>query len=461
MKKQVSFLKISLKYLALTALFLTVFPLTSFLASLTRLNNNAVLVLSITSVLSGYFGFALRNVLERIKKLKPYQITTIYIVSALIPIILTYIIALNIGGNIIACILSFGISLGVYIVGLIHYNDAYYEMLSSSWITTAGLMNSLTILASFLLKKPVSVTSFVVVFGVSVCICAFASNQKGIDYMMERRGHSMDHLPPKIRYYNLALVSAVLIAAALFFIFKSDFAAFAYEMLEAIKYGFIWILKLLVSFFGFLKGDTGKPEKVETPENDDGAFIDESVAGNPLVSKILVILIIITILVLAIKPLGRLVKKLFVFVVKSFRSWLSKTKTSNFIRMEKTEYYTDHEESLDKSSKRKTVLGVKKEIRLWKSDLKKFTKMPETKEKMLFGYKLAVRGLVLNGYEIAPSDTQLDILKKAQKNLSGKAFEVATYCYNELVFGDFDASDLKLSEMDETLKAIKAFPVLK
>ena len=461
MKKQVSFLKLALKYLALTALFLTPFPLTSFLTGLKSVGENAVLILSIVSVLSGYFGFALRNALERIKKLKPYQITTIYVVSALIPIVLTYIITAKIGGDIIACILSFGISLGVYIVGLVHYCDMYYEMLTSSWMLTAALMNSITIAASALLKIPVSVSAFVVIFGISVCICAFASNQKGIDYMMERRGHSMDHLPPKIRYYNLALVSAVLIAAALFFIFKNDFATFAYELLEAIKFGFIWILKLLVALFGFIKGDTATPENVDQEQSEDGAFLDEVQAGNQLVSKILVILIIITILVFAIKPLGRLVKKLFVFIGKTFRNWLSKTRGSNYARMEKTEYYTDHEESLDKSSKRKTVLGAKKEIRLWKSDLKKFIKMPETKEKILFGYKLAVRGLILNGYEIEVSDTQLDILEKAKKHLSGEAFEVATYCYNELIFGNFDASALKLSEMDETLKAIKALPVLK
>ena len=202
MKKQVSFLKLILKYLALTALFLTAFPITSFLVSLKSIGGNSVLILSTASVLSGYFGFFLRNLLERIKKLKPYQITIIYTVSALIPIVLTYLVTAKLGADVIACILSFGISLGIYIVGLVHYCDAYYEMLTSSWMTTAALMNTLTIVASSLLKRPVSVTSFIAVFGLSVCVCAFASNQKGIDYMMERRGHSMDHLPPKIRYYN-------------------------------------------------------------------------------------------------------------------------------------------------------------------------------------------------------------------------------------------------------------------
>lgn len=460
MKKQVSFLKLFLKYAALISLFLTAFPFIAFLSSLKQLHSSALLWLTVASVLSGFFGFSLRNFLEETKKLKAYQISLFILLGAVLPIACAYILSGKFSADIVAKILACAVFIGVYIVGLIVFNDEYYKILTPNWVITAGLINMLTIVISKLFKLSLNISSFVIIFIISISICAFAANQKSIDYMMERRGHSMAHLPPKIRYYNLLLVLSVLSLAVLFFIFKEEFTVFAYKTLDLLKNGFLGILRFLVAFFNKLKGaDTGHGNG-QTETNEDGDFIDTSESGNPIISAIVFGIIVATIIIFSVKPLYRKAEALFKALASIIRNWIQKSRRTKFIRSEKNEYYTDTEEALGGASKRPVFLGLNKEYRIWKNELKKFSKMAESKEKMILGYRLAVKGLSLHGYEISVSDTQLDILKKAKSRLSGKAFEVATYCYNELVFGLLD-TDLKLFEMDETLKAIKAFPTPK
>ena len=458
MKNNARIFKRILRYLALFSFFLTPFPVFSLVAQANGYQLPSLLLLILLIEFVGFFAFAIRCILEQLRRI-PAFIVSILLVLFGIGFVVGSFFLLNctLTNPVYTIILSVTVMI-LYIFAVRIFKRQYDQILTTGWfLFTSGLNLAILIIAKFTAPN-FSDEVMLIVFLFAVAVFAVILNQRGIDVVMDRRGHSASQLPPKIRYYNMILVAVVLVVAVILIIFRTPIVAGAKAALTAIG----GVLKRFLLWFGglFVRKASDEPieEASEAEPEIDISDIGES--GDPLISEIAFIILIALIVLFSIRPVYRKIRSVVSFLVVKFKAWLHRERVFGARKSEENEYYTDTDEMLDRDGSVSEDLSPSRAMRQWKRDVKNFQKMPDSEEKLRCGYRLAVRGLELHGEKIDSGMTQLDILEKARERLSGSAFETATWCYDALVFGGYE-DDLKFDSMEESLTQIRSLPVAK
>ena len=337
-----------------------------------------------------------------------------------------------------------------WVLGIRAQGKEYHEVVDRS-LFVAYLVESICAVVIYafngvefpLLSFAGSLLAFAAAYGLS-------RNQGNLDFLMERRGHSFSHLPARIRYYNIRLLVVILAGTILMFFLCFPMAALVREFFSLLRY--------LISFISF--GSSEEEEEIFLPSDDvSRPEPTESSEGAALFWNILSILIIIGILILLIRN-G---KKILQAILNAFRRFLSSLRKimtrQQFTGPKKveSEYYVDEDSALEDSPQTEQLLTEKQRLRRWKQQCRRFRKMPDGPEKLRFGYGLAVSGMKLKNFPLAPGDTPLEILDKTAPILHNSHLTHTTPSYNQIRYDTSppSQSNLSLEELQAVLEELE------
>lgn len=458
MKQNARVFKVILRFSALFCFFLSPFPVFSLIVQKVKLPAVYYLYSVLMLELCGFFGFGLRALLESMRRIRSFLISILLVLFGIVFSFGACLAFASLGIHPVYIVIL-TVTVGIlYIFSVRMISHAYDEILTRNWFLFSSGFNIFCLLVAHFTVAEFSAEPMLIVYICCVALFAVILNQRGIDVVMDRRGHSASQLPPKIRYYNMILVGIILTIALLLIIFRTPVVNGAKAAFSAVGGVVLKFLGWFGGLFALEKQPEVELDSVPSDIDEDFTAIGES--GDPLVSRIAVIVILALIVLISIRPVYRKLRSLVSRIVLAIKKWLHRERIFRGRSFDENEYYTDTNETVEHDGKAIQDLSPSRALRAWKREIKSFQKMPNSKEKLTIGYHLACRGLELHGYKIEPGDTQLDILKKARERLSGEAFETATWCYDALVFGGYE-DDLKLKEMEQSLLGIRALPAAK
>lgn len=283
-----------------------------------------------------------------------------------------------------------------------------------------------------------------------------AKNQRNIDFMMERRQHDLQHLPPKIRFFNIRLLGAFFGVALLAMCLQRP-------VMKLFDLG-AWLLrKLLLSCVAVdptKPGATPVPEATPTPTPVPGGSTE--VANFAWIWNLLGILIFVAMVIMLAPIVWRSLKK--------FLQDLSR-KVVTILRRRHRKVSDDYAVSDDYSDAEETLSGAEKvtlaestlagQTRRWKKEVRQFRRMAPGEEKYREGYRLVLEGMVLKNLPVLPSDTPLEATEKIRSRLATvPQMEAATLCYQEIRYAlnTSDTDSIHLENILRVLENMKPLP---
>lgn len=466
-KRTVSILPSILRYFALFCLSLLCYPLIHlYLDCLLHVPNEwAAIQLQLFSTACCLAGFALRSLLQKIK-----WIHTIWLYD-----FLAYLLGLIPAGiMLIAANHGFASSIHIawlaalfqflpWILGVRSQGKSYDEVVHHyAYITYVVLSVIALCIYSYQYFQDKTVQfptmSFIIPLLLMTAAYGAALNQGNLDLMMERRGHDFSQLPPKIRRYNIRLFCIVLAIVCLLLVFQQPIIWFFQSIFELLRSFFAWLSQVFV-----IEKPPTTEEELELlpkPKPQPGLQGEGSAWWN-LFGVIVTVSVIIAVICnryAILEGLSELLQK----IQSAFLRLMSHSQRLEK-KDEESEYYVDEDTILDSSQKQKKELTPKQRQRAWKKQKRKFQKMPDSPEKIRFGYGLAIEGMQLLQFSLLPSETPLEIEKKYQHLLHQAVLSNITPAYNEIRYGELNLPESiciqELQKLLDELENRKALPV--
>ena len=309
---------------------------------------------------------------------------------------------------------------------------------------SAAFIVGITALA--LSRLPYDIVHFsLVLLWIYACF-AIICNQSNIDHMMERRRHSLNSLPKKIRFFNIRVLTVIFILIFIAFIFRSYLAAGLVFILRTIGRAIIWVILALAGLID------NTPVEEETPMADDFVLGAEE-SGSHFLNDLFVVLTFAVILFILIRNRERIFKalrrwwnNLCDMILRLFSATAVRTSHSG------SEGYIDTEEYISSS-----LIGLKKEKR---SDIRrlyrKYHRMESGSEKLRLGYGLFSYGVkrMFNG--ITPDLTPREQCRKLDEIGGQIPCGKLTSDYERVRYAD-EAFDGDIAELDAAVEAVRRY----
>lgn len=287
---------------------------------------------------------------------------------------------------------------------------------------------------------------FVGVFLLVIILFLIMRNQGNIDYLMERRHHKLSHLPKRIRYYNMALLSGILAILIAVFCLRHQLT----QLLLLVKDGLVSIAAAVWRFLMWLASlfasDELAPAEPQEPEMPGGM-------GDPVQDGMDWTFLFILILLAALFCFRKKIWRAFCSLVRKIRQVLL-----GFFRrtgmersaQEGSAYYYDRVEDL--TSKNLVKESKRFGRRSFRKAYKAYQTMPRDESRLRFGYRLLMQWFPLAGVSLNTSDTTWDIFEKGSQKLSKEEFAQMTEHYNEVCYGGGVCLAAGLQEMDDLVR---------
>lgn len=399
----------------------------------------------------GFFGLLSRLLFHK-RKLPPWAEKTLCLLVILAAagcacLALHFILSFSI---LISILTSF-VFAGCCLSGCLTALKPYGNILSIPVFTSATVLFLLAILILSLLHRNFSLSVFLWDYLFLAAVFAAILNQNSIDYMMERRGHDLSHLPPKIRSYSVRILLIGFAAVALLIGGRKFFSKLADWVWQGIRALLAAAIQLIASLIP--ENNTTTPQDFSGP----GAMpqFQETTSSNDTIFLYLMgALACIVFFLFFAKPLFRFLREKIQDLFLRIRRWLYRRTADRPSMSPENSYYSDQEEVLPADNRNRRNLTEGSSLRRWKRKLRAFSKMPDSMEKFSLGYALCVEGLSLHGVSVNPSDTTNEILQKSLKTFHGLPFDIATDCYNAIHYGD-DGSHPAFSAIHQTLDGLR------
>ncbi|MGI5958880.1 MAG: hypothetical protein ACOX60_05640 [Massiliimalia sp.] len=296
-------------------------------------------------------------------------------------------------------------------------------------------------------------SSYFAYFYLAMILCyVVIRNQANLDYMLERRRHKLEHLPQKVRWYNMVLVLVVFIVVVLGFCFRGELAK-GLRWLGGLVLGGIRGIIQFIQWLGSLFPDS-EGESMASGEVDfSGLTEGETRSGLP--AEFYLFLMLIAVLVVIIwkrRQIGAFLRRLFLRVMELVRSWMGRTGISRQ-RSGESEYYRDWEQELSQEEIQATAHDRDQDSwKRWKRSYRRYCRMELIPQRFRTGYHLLVRWINLQGGQVLPSDTTLEILQKEQNLTKNTNCTQITEKYNLFRYREDDLSSEDYRQMDELLE---------
>lgn len=278
------------------------------------------------------------------------------------------------------------------------------------------------------------------------------SNQSNINFLMERRSHKLEHLPSKIRIYNLGLISSVLAVILLIFGFKKQISAF-----------FMWIFNAIHSFISYLFSffeETEVDSTAETGESMDmSSMLEEGETYRfwEILSDIVTILAIFYLCKFIYSHrkeiwawLVGIYKGICSFVVRMFQD----TAIKDYFGQEDNDYKDTVEELAHEGIFQK-LFKRKYSISAWRKEYRTFNSMKNSEEKFQYGYFLVIRWFKLYNIQIEDCQTPLEIFQKTEKVIHDQNWKCTTDDYNLFKYAEKEANLQHMESLCKILYSMK------
>lgn len=267
--------------------------------------------------------------------------------------------------------------------------------------------------------------SFVLCLLILSAAYGVSQNQGNLDFLMERRGHSFSHLPARIRYYNIRLLAIILAAMTVFFLLCFPISSLVQEFFNLIRQ---LIASIPKGESYYENGVLYAPVQTPAPEAEMPA------GGSSPWWNVLTVLIIIGLLVLLIrngKKILRAILNTFQRFLLAMRRLMTRGQFADPQKIE-SEYYVDEDIVVEDAPLVEEDLTEKQQLRRWKRQYRQFRRMPGGRDKLRFGYGLAIAGMKLKNFPVSPGDTPLEILDKTASVLQNSHLTCTTPTYNQV-----------------------------
>lgn len=304
-----------------------------------------------------------------------------------------------------------------WILGARLTEKPYSLMYRQQDLIIQAVLHLLVLLILILCDLPCRAEALVIsLLTVAFCYGAGA-NQGNLDFLMERRGHDLSHLPPKIRRYNLKLL-AILYVVVVILLLLRDVLAYA---LKQLLIGVIWVIAQV----GQLIAGLFAGQETVVPQGGGGGFSDPPAAsggGESVLSQILSVLIGLAVLGVLIW----LCPKAFRIVRGKLHAWwrailrfFRRRSRPGAAQAESRGEYTDTETDLLSSSDAGLTSAPppRRALRQLKAEVRAFDRMPDGPAKEREGYRLLLKGMQIKHMPVAPGDTPRETAIQAMRLL--------------------------------------------
>lgn len=425
-----------IKVFACLASFLLFFPLIMLIDGFDDLGGFIWLTDMGIAAGFGFFGYIIRMTFSLLEDRKPVVGRLLLVLFAIISAIgAFFIFSSNEQRGIASIVLLTALCLMLFVFGCRYYFFHYSMILKGFGMIFSAIGNLLVILILFLTKHPYSPELMIFFYFIIVVIFAIGKSQGNIDYLMERRHHKEQNLPPKVRAYTIRLIAIISGFAALLFLFKDGISAVFLSLFKLIKIVGAASMELARQLSKTTGGDADPLEELpQLPEYVPLEDVPE-VTPHPIWNALFYIVGFIIIAVLIIKFFGSAVNALRKIYRKVLQ--LLSEISLKFAKKENDEEcgFTDSEEFLSEDETQALKgLPRRKQISEWKRLVKDYKKMPDSPEKYRKGFKAALDGFRLTGTEISPVRTTGEIgqLERVRNDfsdylLTADAYDIIRY----------------------------------
>ncbi len=273
-------------------------------------------------------------------------------------------------------------------------------------------------------------TASLVAMGIVFFLYLFIGNQNGIDFLMRRGQYKMANLPPKIRRYNLRLMSivAVLLGAVLFL--REPLLRLLRIVEEYAYRAFRKLIQFLFSHDSNQGTDFYEPE---VQANNSGiGFLDRGSNQLGWLWNTIAILIVLFFLYYFRREILSWLEKVLHTISRWMKTRRKGTRQmSRRRKLEENEYYSDDETFLESSVEDSLSSGEPLSIRRWKRDYRRYLRMSPGESRLISGYRLILRWLLLKGAKLTDSQTANEIFQHNHVNYRFEDFEAVTKDYNQ------------------------------
>lgn len=334
----------------------------------------------------------------------------------------------------------------------------YKEFANGRAVTIGAGVNVAVVLMLWMLRRTWGWefrSDYFAYFYLAMLLCyLLLRNQANLDYMLERRRHKLEHLPQKVRWYNMFLALVLFLVVALGFCFRSQLAD-----------GIRWLGSLVLAgirgiarFFSWLASLFPQQEQsasgMEQGEMDlSGLLSDETKQGLPTEFYLFLMLAAaVAVIVWKRREILDLLRRLAAKAAGLLQRWLNRTGVSHE-QDRVNEYYSDRE--LELSSEEIRAMGHRRDSdswRRWKQAYRRYCRQPAGEKKFREGYRLCLRWLKLKGEPILPSDTTLEILQKGETLTENTNCRQITQVYNQFRYREDPLGREDFQQLDQLLE---------
>ncbi len=353
-------------------------------------------------------------------------------------------------GNLIRQIALGLLFAGDFLGGSLAAERRYGDILTNLYFCVLVGADAVCLLLAWFLKHPTGGTVLAVCLLIAAGVSAFSRNQSGIDFLMERRKHSLSHLPAKMRWYSLALTGGGFALVALGFLLRGQLAGALRWCLAMLKEGLGVLLRWL--FRG--SGGAEVPEE-PAPSNSDSAVPEMLPPGS---SSIFWTIFGYAVLAAGVFFLFYYRRQILAFLRSLFRKIFEALRRVLFRKRQAAGSpddsgdYRDDVEDLPREPAPEPVKRRRPyDYRRWKRDYRAFRAMAEGPEKAREGYRLAMLYLLLTRTPLSPADTPEEILTKAGSRLPPELFRQVTEFYRQVRYRGERVSDSGMERLSALL----------
>lgn len=324
---------------------------------------------------------------------------------------------------------------GAFLGGSLAAERRYGDILTNVYFCVLVGADAICLILAHFLKLRTGGTALAVCLLIAAGVSALARNQSGIDFLMERRKHSLSHLPARMRWYSLALTGGGFALVALGFLLRGQIAGALRWCLAVLKKGVSLLLQWLLRD----SGGEEVPEEPALPDPDDmtpdmppaeNGSIFWTVFGYLVLAAGIVLLIYYRRQIFAaLRALCRKIAGLLRQLI--FR------KGGRAAALDSSGDYRDDVEDLPREPAPESVKKRRPyDYRRWKRDYRAYRAMADGPEKAREGYRLAMLYLLLARAPLSPADTPEEILTKAGSRLPPELFRQVTEFYRQVRYRD-------------------------
>lgn len=325
----------------------------------------------------------------------------------------------------------------MYLTGVKAGRTPLTERVRSSYVVVSSFLYFFTAVSlNNYMSAAVFAVCFMIPYIFMIFLWFFLCNYSNLNRVMSSRNYDEKYLPAGIRKYN-AKTAAVLCAAFTFFVIL-------YRQMMALINVFLKLTAKLLKVI-FSNGDMPEDIEEEITAEEAAPPPYQVTQANDISEILQIILIVILLAAAAVIIVYAARNGVFTKMARDFTARIRKIfekRKSGEVRKENCGFHDVYESIADETDLYETISDKRK--KQWKDKYKRYTAMPDSKEKLRFGYGLAAEWIRIKNPSVSPSDTPLEISDKIKNPSVSDGTE--TYC--KVRYGNSECDSTGISRIN-------------